>query len=76
MIELPKTRWNKVAHRIEMCLDGSVIRQERDLSDFIGADEIRETFGMVQFHYDEKYWYFCKDSYLMKILNKLVGRII
>lgn len=68
---LPKTKWTKVGHRIEMSLDGSVWRQEFDLSDFIGTDELARKYGIIEFNFDEKYWYFCKDSYLIKCLEKL-----
>jgi hypothetical protein len=76
MKKLPKTTWTKIGHRLDMSIDGSVIRQERDLADFLGTDTIKTHYGMVPFDSDEKYWYFCKDSYLIKMLEVKLGRII
>ena len=70
---MQKTKWSRVGHRLEMCSDGSVIRQERDLTDFIGTDELSAHYGMKQFYSDDKYWYFCKDSYLIKMLEVVLG---
>jgi hypothetical protein len=67
-----KVSWTKVGHRIEMSLDGSVWRQEFDLADFVGTEVLAMKYGIKQFHFDDKYWYFCKDSYLIKMLEEIL----
>ena len=67
-----KRIWTKVGHRLEMSLDGSVWRQERDLTDFIGTDDLAVRYGIQQFHFDDEYWYYCKDSYLIKMLEEIL----
>lgn len=51
-------KWKKIGYRLELKENGRILRQEKDLTDFIGYEEIEREFKMELYRFDKKYWYF------------------